>query len=44
MNSEKPAIGDRLKSIFSIALFIILVLAVGFLSVNFISALYAKLS
>jgi len=42
MNSEKPGIGDRLKSIFSIAIFIILVLAVGFLSVNFILALYAK--
>ncbi|HSF74282.1 MAG TPA: hypothetical protein VLA84_10835 [Microcoleus sp.] len=44
MNSEKPGIGDRLKPIFSIAIFIILVLAVGFLCVNFISALYAKLS
>ncbi|MEG3861197.1 hypothetical protein [Microcoleus sp. herbarium12] len=42
MKSEKPAIADRLKSIFSITIFIILVLAVGFLSVNFISALYAK--
>jgi len=44
MNSEKPGIGDRLKSIFSIAIFILLVFAVGFLSLNFISALYAKLS
>jgi hypothetical protein len=44
MNSEKPGIADRLKSIFSIATFIILVLGVGFLSVNFISALYAKFS
>ncbi|MEG4005402.1 hypothetical protein QUA41_01600 [Microcoleus sp. Pol11C1] len=44
MNSEKPGIGDRLKSIFSIAIFIILVVAVGFLSVNFISALYEKFS
>ena len=34
MNSEKPGIADRLKSIFSIGLFIILVLGVGFLSVN----------
>jgi len=42
MNSEKPEIADRLKSIFSIAILIILVLGVGFLSVNFISALYAK--
>jgi hypothetical protein len=44
MNSEKPGIADRLKSIFSIAIFIILVLGVGFLSVNFILALYAKIS
>lgn len=44
MNSEKPGIADRLKSIFSIGIFIILVLGVGFLSVNFISALYAKFS
>ena len=44
MNSEKPGIADRLKSIFSIAIFIILVLGVGFLSVNFILALYAKFS
>ncbi|MEG5047951.1 hypothetical protein [Microcoleus sp. B4-C1] len=44
MSSEKPGIGDRLKSIFSIAIFIILVVAVGFLSVNFISAIYAKFS
>ncbi|MEG4282889.1 hypothetical protein QUB68_07145 [Microcoleus sp. A006_D1] len=42
MKSEKPENADRLKSIFSIAIFIILVLAVGFLSANFISALYAK--
>jgi len=44
MNSEKPGIVDRLRSIFSIAIFIILVLGVGFLSVNFILALYAKFS
>jgi len=44
MNSEKPGIADRLKSIFSIGTFIILVLGVGFLSVNFILALYAKFS
>jgi hypothetical protein len=44
MKSEKPENGDRLKSIVSITIFIILVLAVGFLSVNFISALYAKFS
>ena len=44
MNSEKPGIADRLKSIISIAIFIILVLGVGFLSVNFILALYAKFS
>ncbi len=44
MKSEKPENADRLKSIFSITIFIILVLAVGFLSVNFISALYAKFS
>ncbi|WP_293332570.1 hypothetical protein [Microcoleus sp. CAWBG58] len=42
MKSEKPENADRLKSIVSITIFIILVLAVGFLSVNFISALYAK--
>ncbi|WP_293176153.1 MULTISPECIES: hypothetical protein [unclassified Microcoleus] len=42
MKSEKPENADRLKSIFTIIIFIILVLAVGFLSVNFISALYAK--
>ena len=44
MNSEKPGIADRLKSIFSIGIFIILVLGVGFLSVNFILALYGKFS
>ena len=42
MNSEKLGIGDRLKSMLSITIFIILLLAVGFLTVNFISALYAK--
>jgi len=42
MKSEKPENADRLKSIFSITILIILALAVGFLSVNFISALYAK--
>ena len=44
MNSEKPGIGDRLKSIFSIALFVILVVGVGFLSINFILAISAKFS
>ncbi|MGL5058346.1 MAG: hypothetical protein ACRC62_00085 [Microcoleus sp.] len=44
MNSDKPGIADRLKSIFSIALFVILVLGVGFLSVNFVLAVYAKFS
>ncbi len=44
MNSEKPGIGDRLKSIFSITIFVILVLGVGFLSINFIVAIYAKFS
>ncbi len=44
MNSEKPGIGDRLKSIFSITIFVILVLGVGFLSMNFILAIYAKFS
>ncbi len=44
MNSEKPGIGDRLKSIFSITIFVILVLGVGFLSINFILAIYAKIS
>ena len=44
MNLEKPGIADRLKSIFSITIFIILVLGVGFLSVNFILAIYAKFS
>jgi hypothetical protein len=44
MNSEKPGIGDRLKSIFSITIFVILVLGVGFLSINFILAIYAKFS
>ncbi|MEK0178531.1 hypothetical protein [Microcoleus anatoxicus] len=44
MNSEKPGIGDRLQSILSITIFVILVLGVGFLSVNFILALYGKFS
>jgi hypothetical protein len=44
MNSEKPGIADRIESIFKIALFVILVVGVGFLSVNFILALYAKFS
>jgi hypothetical protein len=44
MNSDKPGIADRLKSIFSIALFVVLVVGVGFLSVNFILAIYAKFS
>ena len=44
MNSEKPGISDRLKSIFSITIFVILVLGVGFLSINFILAIYAKFS
>jgi hypothetical protein len=44
MNSEKPGIGDQLKSIFSITIFVILVLGVGFLSINFILAIYAKFS
>jgi hypothetical protein len=44
MNSEKPGIGDRLKSIFSITIFVILILGVGFLTINFILAIYAKFS
>lgn len=44
MNSEKTGIGDRLKSIFSITIFVLLVLGVGFLSINFILAIYAKIS
>jgi hypothetical protein len=35
---------DQLRSIFSITIFVILVLGVGFLSVNFILALVHKLS
>jgi hypothetical protein len=44
MNSEKPGIGDRLQSIFSITIFVILAFGVAFLSVNFILAIYAKFS
>ena len=44
MKPNNPLKSDGLRSILSITTFVILVLGVGFLSVNFILALIHKLS
>ncbi len=44
MKPNEPSKSDSLRSILSITTFIILVLGVGFLSVNFIWALIHKIS
>ncbi|CAD5951287.1 hypothetical protein PCC9214_02571 [Planktothrix tepida] len=44
MKPNEPLKSDRLRSILSLTTFVILVIGVGFLSVNFILALIHKLS
>ncbi len=44
MEPKNPNSFEKIRPLLSVATFVILVIAVGFLSVNFILALIAKLS